>query len=76
MFLRLAADIYASRAHFVLELLQNADDNEYAEGVTLGYARTRCSKQGSCHNKLDSGFSTVHGIFKEHSKSRKFARPT
>ena len=39
LFLRLAADIYASRAHFVLELLQNADDNEYAEGVTLGYAR-------------------------------------
>ncbi|CAK9045738.1 Protein NO VEIN (Protein EMBRYO DEFECTIVE 2597) [Durusdinium trenchii] len=29
----LAADIYASRAHFVLELLQNADDNEYAMGV-------------------------------------------
>ena len=29
---RLAADIYASRAHFVLELLQNADDNEYAPG--------------------------------------------
>ncbi|CAJ1393922.1 unnamed protein product [Effrenium voratum] len=29
----LAADIYASRAHFVLELLQNADDNEYAAGV-------------------------------------------
>lgn len=31
--LRLAADIYASRAHFVLELLQNADDNEYAPGA-------------------------------------------
>eukprot|EP00435_Cladocopium_sp_Y103_P019957 s459_g4.t2 len=29
----LAADIYASRAHFVLELLQNADDNEYAAGI-------------------------------------------
>jgi hypothetical protein len=29
----LAADIYASRAHFVLELLQNADDNEYAAGT-------------------------------------------
>lgn len=33
MLLRLAADIYASRAHFVLELLQNADDNEYAMGA-------------------------------------------
>ena len=39
LFPRLAADIYASRAHFVLELLQNADDNEYAEGVALGHSR-------------------------------------
>eukprot|EP00931_Biecheleriopsis_adriatica_P054650 TRINITY_DN32182_c0_g1_i1.p1 TRINITY_DN32182_c0_g1~~TRINITY_DN32182_c0_g1_i1.p1 ORF type:complete len:1896 (+),score=393.74 TRINITY_DN32182_c0_g1_i1:177-5690(+) len=30
---RLARDLYESQAHFVQELLQNADDNSYAEGV-------------------------------------------
>jgi len=31
---RLAEELYAGSAHFVLELIQNADDNRYAEGAT------------------------------------------
>jgi hypothetical protein len=31
---RLAEELYAGSEHFVLELIQNADDNEYAEGAT------------------------------------------
>ena len=46
--LRLAADIYASRAHFVLELLQNADDNEYAPGWGSG-AKISAGKGGFQH---------------------------
>lgn len=30
---RLASDLYTSKGHFMLELLQNADDNRYAPGV-------------------------------------------
>ncbi|KAL1527865.1 hypothetical protein AB1Y20_009241 [Prymnesium parvum] len=30
---RLAEELYAGSAHFVLELIQNADDNKYMEGV-------------------------------------------
>ena len=30
---RLAAELYAGNVHFVLELVQNADDNSYAPGV-------------------------------------------
>ena len=30
---RLAEDLYATSTHFLMELLQNADDNEYAPGV-------------------------------------------
>eukprot|EP01062_Namystynia_karyoxenos_P043159 TRINITY_DN3159_c1_g1_i3.p1 TRINITY_DN3159_c1_g1~~TRINITY_DN3159_c1_g1_i3.p1 ORF type:complete len:3805 (+),score=1311.45 TRINITY_DN3159_c1_g1_i3:71-11485(+) len=30
---RLASDLYSHDAHFVLELVQNADDNQYAPGV-------------------------------------------
>ncbi|CAE8590330.1 unnamed protein product [Polarella glacialis] len=48
----LAADIYASRTHFVLELLQNADDNEFGcEGGTEPTARfllsRGCQTQGT-----------------------------
>jgi hypothetical protein len=31
---RMTEELYASSAHFVLELIQNADDNRYAEGAT------------------------------------------
>jgi hypothetical protein len=31
---RLAAELYSGNVHFVLELVQNADDNAYAPGVT------------------------------------------
>jgi len=30
----LSDDLYSKKSHFVLELVQNADDNEYASGVT------------------------------------------
>ena len=30
---RLAEDLYSKETHFVLELIQNADDNKYEEGV-------------------------------------------
>lgn len=30
----LSEDLYSKKSHFVLELVQNADDNEYAKGVT------------------------------------------
>lgn len=29
----LSKDLYSKKSHFILELIQNADDNEYAEGV-------------------------------------------
>ena len=29
----LAKDIYSKDSHFICELIQNADDNEYAEGI-------------------------------------------
>src|SRR5262249_42230058 len=31
---RLSQDLYSKDAHFVLELIQNADDNPYREGIT------------------------------------------
>lgn len=30
---RLSAELYSRDTHFVLELVQNADDNKYPEGV-------------------------------------------
>ena len=30
---RLAEDLYSKETHFVLELIQNADDNNYDEGI-------------------------------------------
>src|SRR5688500_4623525 len=30
----LSEDLYAKETHFVLELVQNADDNKYAAGIT------------------------------------------
>lgn len=31
---RLSAELYTKTTHFVLEFIQNADDNSYASGVT------------------------------------------
>lgn len=30
----MSEELYSKSTHFVLELVQNADDNKYAEGVT------------------------------------------
>lgn len=32
-----AQDLNSKESHFLLELVQNADDNEYAEGVALNH---------------------------------------
>ncbi len=32
---RLSVDLYSKETHFILELIQNADDNHYRSGVTL-----------------------------------------
>ena len=53
---RLAEELYAGTAHFVLELVQNADDNTYAEGVTPAL----CIQAGSNQLRFDnneSGFT-------------------
>lgn len=33
---KLSEDIYASNTSFALELLQNADDNTYSDGLSMG----------------------------------------
>ncbi|PYI08431.1 hypothetical protein BO78DRAFT_76396 [Aspergillus sclerotiicarbonarius CBS 121057] len=63
-------DIYSSSTHFLLELIQNADDNQYADDITptlaLSYRnrllRTDCNELGFTPDQVDSicrlGFST------------------
>ncbi len=34
---RLSAELYSRDTHFVLELVQNSDDNAYAPGACVGY---------------------------------------
>ena len=41
---RLSQELYTKDSHFVLELIQNADDNEYNEEVEEEVAGGKCSK--------------------------------
>lgn len=55
-------DIYSTSTHFILELIQNADDNKYAEGCTptlaLSYQhrrlRTDCNELGFTRGDVDA----------------------
>lgn len=50
----MSTDLYTSRARFLMEVIQNADDNKYAEGetptlsitVTPKYVKIECNEEG------------------------------
>src|SRR3569833_1281456 len=66
MVLSLSDQLYQRPAHFLLELVQNADDNTYAEGVTpslrislsqdanLAWFRSDCNEMGFTSRQIDA----------------------
>ena len=46
----LADDLYAKDSHFIFELIQNAEDNLYADGVRakLKLSLIKCEQRGFC----------------------------
>lgn len=49
---RLSRDLYSKDTHFVLELIQNADDNDYPPEVLAGTGETPAVRSvGSYHFK-------------------------
>eukprot|EP00931_Biecheleriopsis_adriatica_P026471 TRINITY_DN16118_c0_g2_i1.p1 TRINITY_DN16118_c0_g2~~TRINITY_DN16118_c0_g2_i1.p1 ORF type:complete len:2005 (-),score=466.60 TRINITY_DN16118_c0_g2_i1:46-6060(-) len=65
---RLAVDLYASRGHFLLELIQNADDNRYREGeaaklsLSLGRADDDSLFFAAVNNELGMSAKDVEAI--------------
>ncbi len=63
---RISDQLYQESTHFLLELIQNADDNKYASGVTPSlhmllsetggqeYFRTDCNEVGFTFKQLDA----------------------
>lgn len=53
----LAKDLYCTSTHFILELLQNADDNDYSKAIQQG---SRPSFRLSIESCIDDSGETVH----------------
>lgn len=52
----LSADLYSVDTHFVLELVQNADDNRYLEGV-VPFLSLKAGPHGLLLENNESGFT-------------------
>lgn len=49
--LRLSGDLYAKTTHFILELIQNAADNQYADGV-VPFLKIELLRDTGSHGQL------------------------
>jgi hypothetical protein len=56
---RLSKDLYSTDTHFVMELIQNADDNEYEEGVCPELSFVLTEEAITCYNN-ETGFHQKH----------------
>ena len=55
----MSAELYSDRTHFILELIQNADDNEYDIGV-IPTLRIRLSRGMITVESNETGFEERH----------------